>query len=153
GRTNIVRLLLEHHADINAQTTNGYSALSQAARYGKKGVVEILLEWKPNIELEDDSGKTALGWALQNDSGRAYAEIAWLLREHGATKETSNIRRTSIHEAAGTGDWERVKKLLEEKPALAADKDSIFGETALHEAAGAGKAEICKFLLEKNADA
>ena len=58
GWTNTVRFLLEHKANVNAQTTNGYSALSQAARYGKKkDVVEILLPWNPTLNSKMTAAK------------------------------------------------------------------------------------------------
>jgi ankyrin repeat protein len=152
GLTNIVRVLLENKADINAQTKNGYTALMQAARYGRTGVAEMLLQSGANIALEDDTGRTALGWALRNDSGKPNPAIAELLEQHGADKVTSNVRRTSIHKAAAMGDLERVKTLLSQKPELAADEDSLFGETPLHIAAGTGRIEICKLLIANKAN-
>lgn len=152
GWTNVVRTLLESNADINVQTKNGYTALMQAARYARKDVVKQILEFNPDLNLEDDRGRTALGWATQNDSGRSDTNIVELLKQHGATQTGSGVRRTSIHVAAGTGDFGRVKTLLARNPELASARSSPFGDTPLHEAAGAGNLEICKFLLEAKAD-
>lgn len=152
GWTNVIRTLLTNNADINAQTKNGYTALMQAARYARKDVVKQLLEFKPDLNLEDDRGRTALGWATQNNSGVVDTNIVELLKQYGAMQTGSGVRRTSIHEAAGTGDLSRVKTLLSQKPGLVSERSSLFGDTPLHDAAGAGNLEICKFLLEAKAD-
>jgi len=44
GHVDIVRLLLDNHADINAMTKHGQTALSQAAYNGHMDVVKLLIE-------------------------------------------------------------------------------------------------------------
>jgi ankyrin repeat protein len=56
-----------------------------------------------------------------------------------------------IHQAAGDGDIEGVKKCIEKNPKLLNARNPD-GRTALHEAAAEGQAEIVEFLLSKKAD-
>ena len=59
GRTSIVRLLLEHGADRDAQAPNGMTALMAAARNGHLSVVEALLASGADLARRDLAGKTA----------------------------------------------------------------------------------------------
>ncbi|EDO45485.1 predicted protein, partial [Nematostella vectensis] len=44
GHWEIVKLLLDEGADVEAQTKNGYQPLHLAAQYGHKIIIEILLQ-------------------------------------------------------------------------------------------------------------
>ena len=76
----VVRFLLEHGADINAQSHGGWTPLQRASRYGRLEVVRLLLEHGADVEVKNNGGKTALQEAA--DMGRD--EVVKLLREHGA---------------------------------------------------------------------
>ena len=76
----VLRLLLEHGADINAQGLNGWAPLHRASYLGSLKFVRLLLEHGADVEAKDNGGKTALQVAAQY--GRD--EIMKLLREHGA---------------------------------------------------------------------
>jgi hypothetical protein len=73
----ILRLLLEHGADINAQTAFGQTPLYVAFGSGRLEMVRLLLEHGADVEAKDKDGKTALQKA-------ADGEVVKLLREHGA---------------------------------------------------------------------
>ena len=79
----LLRILLEHGADINAQTHGGWTPLHRASNYGALEVVCLLLEHGADVETKTNSGKTALQFAA--NLGRR--EIVELLREHGAKKK------------------------------------------------------------------
>jgi len=58
GRDDVVRLLCDHGANVNLQSSEGRTALHWAV-YGKQdGAVKILLEAKANFELKDAKGLT-----------------------------------------------------------------------------------------------
>jgi hypothetical protein len=76
----VLRLLLEHGADINAQNQAGRTPLHLASKYGWLEVVPLLLEHGADVKAKNDSGETALQFAA--DLG--CREIVELLREHGA---------------------------------------------------------------------
>jgi hypothetical protein len=76
----VVRLLLEHGADINVQSRNGWTPLHEASCYGALEVVRLLLEHGADVEAKDNDGKTAL--QVVADTG--HDKVVELLREHGA---------------------------------------------------------------------
>jgi hypothetical protein len=75
----VVRLLLEHGADVNAQSQAGWIPLHRASYYGPLEVVRLLLEHGADVEAKYD-GKTALQVAAEE----GHDEVVELLREHGA---------------------------------------------------------------------
>lgn len=73
----VVRLLLEHDADMNevpeherlidSQRAEGLgNALHTAARHGKKEMVRLFLDCGANHGMEDSLGRTALQLAEEN---------------------------------------------------------------------------------------
>ena len=76
----VLRLLLEHGADINMQDVNGLTPLQWASFDGALEVVRLLLEHGADVEAKNSYGKTALQEAAQGE----HDEIVKLLREYGA---------------------------------------------------------------------
>jgi ankyrin repeat protein len=77
----VLRLLLEHGADIHVQTKTGRTPLHWASWRGTLEVVRLLLEHGADVEVKSNSGKTA----LQEAADEREVEVVKLLREHGAT--------------------------------------------------------------------
>jgi hypothetical protein len=71
----ILRLLLEHGADINMPNQIGWTPLHRASGDGSLEVVRLLLEHGANVDLKDNWGRTALEVA----SG---TEVTDLLQEY-----------------------------------------------------------------------
>lgn len=59
----IVRLLLDKGAPVDARSPNGSTALMMAARYGTEQSVALLLEHKASLELRNDRGMNAADFA------------------------------------------------------------------------------------------
>jgi hypothetical protein len=76
----VLRLLLEHDADINVQNQAGQTPLQWASMNGALEVVRLLLEHGADVEAMDNDGKTALQVAAEE----GHDEVVELLREHGA---------------------------------------------------------------------
>lgn len=59
----VVRLLLEHHAYIDAASPNGTTPLMMAAQYGHPSVVRLLLEEGADAGLRNEQSLSALDFA------------------------------------------------------------------------------------------
>ena len=78
-----IRVSIRHaqakHADVNAKNCWGTTPLHNAAMYGHKSIVEMLLTNKVDVNARKNEGKTPLYYAVM----RGYKDIAELLRQHG----------------------------------------------------------------------
>jgi len=112
GHNDVVKVLLENNADVNASRhTDGVTALYIAAQNGHAEVVEMLLANKGEVNASrTDTGITALYIATR----RGYAEIVKLLLASDADVNASLARdgSTPLHDAAWKGNVELVKLLL-----------------------------------------
>jgi len=72
--TAMVRLLLEHHAYIDAESPNKTTPLMMAAHYGTPGVVKLLLEEGADPLIKNQLGLTAIDFAHRSGR-RASADI------------------------------------------------------------------------------
>ncbi len=66
-RTLLVKLLLEHGADPNAQQHGGWTALHQAANQFDVGMIELLLAYKADPTVQEKSGLTPRNIAEEKD--------------------------------------------------------------------------------------
>ena len=63
GHTEVIRLLLEHHAFIDAQSPNGTTPLMMAASYGSPEAVKLLLESGADFSMRNQKQMTAMDFA------------------------------------------------------------------------------------------
>ncbi|HSX92812.1 MAG TPA: ankyrin repeat domain-containing protein [Hydrogenophaga sp.] len=84
----VVRLLLEHHAFIDAQSPNGSTPLMMAALYGNPQVVRLLLEEGADTAMKNEQGLSAIDFAHR--AGR---------------KETADAIAAAIRAKQSTGRW------------------------------------------------
>jgi len=125
----VVRLLLDKGADVNAKADSGWTALMGAAWKGHLGVVKLLLEKGAKVD-EGKDDLTAIGAA----AGGGHLEVVKLLLEKGAdVNARDKDGSTALMSAAGYGHLALLEVLLEKGVDVnARDKD---GSTALMEAA------------------
>ena len=146
GRTETVKLLLEHGANIDTQNKFGWTALMWAAGEEKTETVKLLLKHGSNIEVKSSHGQTAIMLAaVQRET-----ETVKLLLKHGANIEVKDSHgRTALMLAAWSGRAETVKLLLGH--GANTDAKCIDGRTALMyaEAGGhSGHRKIAQLLRE-----
>ena len=65
GHLDMIRLLLEHHAYIDAESPNGSTPLMLAAKYGSREAVKLLLDEGADPRLKNQLGLTAIDFAYQ----------------------------------------------------------------------------------------
>lgn len=77
----IARLLLEHHAYIDAASPNGTTPLMMAAHYGLPALVDLLLEEGADPLLRNQQGLTAIDFARRAGRARDVEAIAAQIRK------------------------------------------------------------------------
>ncbi len=81
GRSvNVMRLLLENGADVNALQQGGWTALHSAAQTGDREMAEVLLTAGASVAARADNNQCALDLALSHGHG----EVVDLLQKSGA---------------------------------------------------------------------
>jgi ankyrin repeat protein len=175
GNLELVKLLVEHGAEVNAGALSGATPLQFACMDGKTETVNYLIEhgasltnataslcwaaWRgysnivvllveKGVPIDQPAGE--LGTPLQKAVDGGFVDIASFLIKHGADINKSEGGSTPLHNAVRFGSPETVKFLLEvgAKPNA---RDS-YGVTPLMYAASGNHAEAAKLLLENGAD-
>jgi ankyrin repeat protein len=75
----VVRLLLEHRAPVNARQHGGWVPLHAAAQNGDRAMAELLLGHDARPSMENDEGKTAAAVAKE----KGHLELAKFLEKRG----------------------------------------------------------------------
>ena len=168
GHTEVVALLLEAGADVNARNRDGGAPLHSAAFLGQYETAKLLLENGAEVNIRNGDGGTpsdaaAVDWETTRfiagmlrirldreevETGRT--KVVELLRQHGATTSTRN-GSNALCDVVRSGDLRAVKEQVANGADINAG-DTEFGVTALSWAALLDNAEIAKFLIEKGAD-
>lgn len=78
--SDMVRLLLEHHAYIDAESPNRSTPLMMAAQYGRPEVVKLLLEEGADPLLRNEQGLSAIDFARRASRPDAVEIIAAFIR-------------------------------------------------------------------------
>ncbi len=76
GHLDVMRLLLENHAYIDATSPNGTTPLMMAARYSTPSAVKLLLEAGADPTLKNDQGLSAIDFAQTVDRSDSANLIA-----------------------------------------------------------------------------
>uniref|UniRef100_A0A0L8GB40 Poly [ADP-ribose] polymerase n=2 Tax=Octopus bimaculoides TaxID=37653 RepID=A0A0L8GB40_OCTBM len=161
-----VKKILTRH-NVNAKDTSGRksSPLHFAAGFGRKDVVEYLLEFNSNVHARDEGGLIP----LHNACSFGHAEVVkLLLRQQADANARDNWNYTPLHEAAIKGKIDVCIVLLQHGAdptirntdgktpldlAHASAKNVLTDQsTPLHLAAGYNRTQIVKLLLQHRAD-
>ncbi|KAL8917418.1 MAG: hypothetical protein Q9172_005857 [Xanthocarpia lactea] len=147
GNEDVVRLLLQHRADVNQRDASSLSPLHLAAMRSHSGVVELLLEHARVDELGPND-ETPLRIA----SDKGYTEVVDLLIRARAKVNARDKKRmsTPLHKAAANGDEAMVDLLIRHGAHTEAKDGELM--TPLHYACEAGNDQIVALLLNKKSD-
>ncbi|XP_010854762.1 PREDICTED: protein TANC2 [Bison bison bison] len=163
GYTEMVALLLEFGANVDASSESGLTPLGYAAAAGFLSIVVLLCKKRAKVDHLDKNGQCALVHAAL----RGHLEVVkfliqcdWTMagQQQGVFKKSHAIQQALIA-AASSFLFQIVSYLLDlpEKDEEEVERaqinsfDSLWGETALTAAAGRGKLEVCRLLLEQGA--
>uniref|UniRef100_A0A8C5C7G4 Tetratricopeptide repeat, ankyrin repeat and coiled-coil containing 2b n=1 Tax=Gadus morhua TaxID=8049 RepID=A0A8C5C7G4_GADMO len=169
GYMDMVALLLEFGAAVDALSESGLTPLGYAASGGNLAIVTALCRRKATVDHLDKNGQCALVHAalrghmdvvkflIQCDWGQGSQQLSQSPQQAVFTK-THAVQQALIA-AASMGYTEIVSYLLDlpEKDEEEVERaqinnfDTLWGETALTAAAGRGKLEVCRLLLEQGA--
>lgn len=142
-----MQLLLEHHADENAEDPTGMRPLHFAAQAGSSGCTELLLSYAADCNVEDDNGLTPLHHAALTGSNDC---LEVLLSSSANVNALDNKGRTPLHCAAQSGSRVCLETLVSKFACVNAQ--DFQGMTPLHCAASAESRSCLKFLLDSGAD-
>lgn len=179
GNTDICKYLLEElKLDVDMKDEDGETPLIHAARQGRIGTAKYLLEHGANPSIPSDLGATA----LHHSAGIGDIELLRSLLSKGVDVDSQSDAGTPLIWAAGHGQQDAVKVLLEHHANPNAETDdnitpllssvaagslaclelliqaganvniSAGGATPLHIAADNGSLEIINCLLKAGAD-
>ncbi|RYP49296.1 hypothetical protein DL768_004979 [Monosporascus sp. mg162] len=147
GYTEVVKLLIELHTDINGRDgASGVFALLAAGDNGHRAVVRLLVDSGADVNAEHESK----GTALYRAAAEGHEAMVRLLVDSGAdvnAKDESG--RTALHKAAAGGQ-EAVVLLLVDRGADVNAMDESGG-TALHKAAAGGHEAVVRLLVNRGA--
>ncbi|CAG9773085.1 unnamed protein product [Ceutorhynchus assimilis] len=147
GHLDIVRLLVHHGAEVNAQSTSGNTPLMYACAGGHTDVVKFLLENGANVEDHNENGHTP----LMEAASAGHVGLAKILLMHGAGINThsNEFKESALTLACYKGHLDMVRFLLE----AGADQEHKTDEmhTALMEASMDGHVEVARLLLDSGA--
>ena len=146
GHSNIVSILVDAGANVNALSKSGDTALCLAAFPGDMGTIEILLDSGAKIDGPKNPLLNCSPLVTVARQGRTDVVISLL--ERGA--DTGGRSREALVNAAEHGDFQMVAALLDK------GADANFesrGDTALMFAAWRGDVEMVWLLLDNGAKA
>ena len=161
-RLDVLKLLLDHGADVNIKQGGGYTALTSATWSGDVARAKLLLERGADVNAKDQSGRTVLMIAAEamvsngirpptEEFVRRFMDVLTLfVTSRADVNAKNNDGRTALFIAAGNGDVNLTKFLLDHGADVnASDRE---GRTALTHAVSGGSTDLVKILLAKGAD-
>lgn len=135
GHSEIVLLLLDHAAKVDAQCGDSITPLHIAAREGHTKVAEVLLARGATVDAQDRYKRTPLHTA----ASEGHAGVAEVLLSRGAdVNARDEDKRTPLHGAADRGYPEVIEVLCSYGAEVNAHDDKE-GNTPLHLAIRYGK--------------
>ncbi|XP_044005941.1 putative ankyrin repeat protein RF_0381 [Aphidius gifuensis] len=118
-KNNLLKILLENGADVNAQTNDKKTALYFAAQAGHLSAVQTILEHHPDKNIESDSSSVGVAISCDhtNEMKASYftsqAQHMDMLNDYGLSKLVKNIRSNiNSHYANMSCDHSIIVNLL-----------------------------------------
>ncbi len=160
GHANVVMLLLENGAPMDAPDAHGKTALMQAALYGRIAVMRLLLEHGAAPNAAGHNGATALIASLHSSTRRNREAVELLLAYGAQANVRSRSGWTPLMLTCLWGEAEVVDLLLQHgadpnaftDAEIMAREEGCSATNALMLAVGNGHVEAVKLLLQYGSD-
>ena len=158
GRHFQVAKLLHHDGtDIDVRGSNGRTPLFPAARHGDLEMVQVLLDYKANVNAQNNSGWTPIhdvsagSSTILNNFRQSRPDVTRVLLEHGADVNAVNVNygKTPLHIAVVNLRIDVVRVLLEHGADV--DARDNEGKTAFQSLSANRHHEIMELLSEYRA--
>jgi ankyrin repeat protein len=149
GRVEVARYLLDHGADVNLGSENGWRPVHVAVDNAK--LLDLLLSRGAKIEVKVAAAKDYTPLHLAVSVSKPESAVITMLLDKGADTSASNENgQTALHLAVFRGQLEAVKTLCEH-PTNPADpkKKNAKGRTALDLAVFCGEKAIAEYLANQ----
>ena len=149
GKTQVVKLLLQHGASIDLQDVDGETALMAAIDHSRtipKNIVRALIDGGANLNIQNKSGWTALMMAAQMKKLVDIVEI--LLKSGAKTDIKNNCGDTALDKAI---ENQNIRAVFLFNPDMINEQDDE-GRTWLMQACSSKDEDEILFLYEKGAD-
>lgn len=148
GDCAMLKLFLQHNADVNQVDMFGRTCLFAAINFGQASAVSCLLNFNAKVNLADNTGHSPLMMAA---AGGQLRIVRMLLEASANVQHCANNGQTALHDASANGSDELVSALLQANadphPACA------LGVTALSSATrNKSPSNVMRVLLNANAD-
>lgn len=132
----VIKLLLDAGADVNAQSYDGKTALMGAG--GNLTVIKLLLDAGADVNAKSTDGRPALIFITDTSQplSQEGLNVVHVLLDKGADVNVKTRHTTALMNASRAGDLEVVKALLD-KGADVNARTMEYGHTALSVAANA----------------
>lgn len=111
GQYEIVKLLIEKGADVNAKDRDGWTALLWAIHYEYPEIIKLLVENGADINVKTPDGRTPLTLAIRAD----MHDTSKYLINKGADVDTKNRATSSVLGMAIRDEQPEIAKLMIEK--------------------------------------
>jgi ankyrin repeat protein len=147
GHWQVVKMLLDKGADVNAQGGQNNNALQAASVGGHEQVVKILLDKGADVNAQGGDSSNA----LQAASFVGNEHVVKMLLDKGADVNAQDWQYTNALYTASSRGHEQVVKILLDKGADVNAQGRYFG-SALYTASSGGHEQVVKMLLDEGAD-
>ncbi|KAI9793748.1 MAG: hypothetical protein M1833_000694 [Piccolia ochrophora] len=147
GHKDIARLLLEAGADVNERFGGNNFSIQYPVVNDQEALLRVLLEYRPDLELVDNEGDTALHCVTRTTP----ISVAKLLVNGGHPLETCNkVGFTPLCKATRMGNLDLVQYLIQKKAQINVTGSRFGGP--LHIACRGGEIELIKALIAAGAN-